>query len=403
LGAVSGSTTLPIVHRLSEQTLRRLLIVGRELVSDLDLETVLERVLEAAVEVTDARYAALGVLDEERSGLERFLHHGIDVETAARIGDLPHGRGVLGVLIAEPRTLRLPDVSRHPQSYGFPENHPPMRTFLGVPITIRGERWGNLYLTEKAGGREFDAADERAAEVLAEWAAVAIGNARSVAADRLRLAIEAAEQERLQWARELHDETLQGLAAIRMMLAAGHRAGGERLEAAIARSLEQIDAEIAVTRELISSLRPESLKELGIGPALAGLARRLEKRHPGTAIVVEADARVGEGLTEGAGIAVYRIAQEAVNNAIKHGEASRVGISLQRRNGERILRIVDDGHGFDPDSTRSGYGLIGMRERAELARGSLAIDSAPGQGTTVRLELVVQPRPASPISARSSA
>lgn len=389
---------------LPEQTLRRLLVVGRGLVSDLDPETVLARVLEAAIEVTDARYAALGVLDEERAGLERFLHLGIDTETADRIGELPHGRGVLGVLIEEPRTLRLTDVKQHPQSFGFPDNHPPMKTFLGVPITIRGERWGNLYLTEKSGGREFDEADERAAEVLAEWAAVAIGNARSVAADRLRLAMEAAEQERVQWARELHDETLQGLAAIRLMLAAGHRAGGEALEAAIARSLEQIDAEIAVTRELISDLRPDSLSELGIRAALAGLGRRLGKRHPDTSIEVEVEPRAGEGLPEGLGVAIYRVAQEAITNAIKHGRATEVRARLSRDPRRLRLQVVDDGHGFDPERIRYGYGIIGMRERASLARGSLTIDSAPGKGTTVRLDLNLAQSPrGSPISSRSSA
>jgi signal transduction histidine kinase len=157
--------------------MRRLLEVGRTLVAELDLEAVLDRVLETAREVTEARYAALGVLDLRRAQLERFIARGVDEKTYRAIGDLPRGRGVLGVLIEQPRPLRLADVAHHPQSYGFPAGHPQMRSFLGVPILIRGEAWGNLYLTEKQRG-DFDEADEEAAVVLAEWAAIAIENAR---------------------------------------------------------------------------------------------------------------------------------------------------------------------------------------------------------------------------------
>ena len=158
--------------------IRRLLDVGRALVAEHDTEAVLDKILHAAREITGARYAALGVLDERRRELERFLTVGIDDELHRRIGNLPRGRGVLGVLIDDPKPLRLPDVSRHPQSYGFPIGHPQMRSFLGVPILVRGLAWGNLYLTEKEGAAEFSAADEEAAVVLSLWAATAIDNAR---------------------------------------------------------------------------------------------------------------------------------------------------------------------------------------------------------------------------------
>jgi signal transduction histidine kinase len=162
---------------LGEQRLLRLLEVGRALVAELDIERLLQRVLEVAQELTGARYAALGVLDERRERLERFLTVGVDAETHRAIGDLPRGHGILGVLISDPRPLRLRDVGEHPQSYGFPVGHPPMRSFLGVPILIRGEAFGNLYLTEKEGG-DFDEADEEALVILADWAAIAIENAR---------------------------------------------------------------------------------------------------------------------------------------------------------------------------------------------------------------------------------
>lgn len=158
--------------------LRRLLAAGHGLGADLDLEAVLDRVLAAAREITGARYAALGVLDEPRKELDRFLTVGIEAEARRVIGELPHGRGILGVLIDDPRPLRLPSVNRDPRSYGFPPGHPPMETFLGVPVLIRGEAWGNLYLTDREGGEPFTDADEESAVILAQWAGIAIENAR---------------------------------------------------------------------------------------------------------------------------------------------------------------------------------------------------------------------------------
>jgi signal transduction histidine kinase len=169
-----GST---INEELEPDRLRTLIEVGSLIVSELDLDSVLGQVLDAACELTGARYAALGVLDEGRTELERFITRGIDEEVERAIGTRPRGRGVLGVLIQEPKPLRLPRVGEHPGSYGFPSGHPPMDSFLGVPVLIRGEAWGNLYLTEKQGG-DFDAADEEAAVVLARWAAIAVENAR---------------------------------------------------------------------------------------------------------------------------------------------------------------------------------------------------------------------------------
>ncbi len=143
-----------MIEAQSEDRTRRLLEVGRKLVAELDPEAVLDRILAEAREITGAKYVALGVLNEPRSELERFLTSGIDPATHRSIGELPRGRGVLGVLIDDPRPLRLADVGDHPQSYGFPAGHPPTHTFLGVPIVVRGEVWGNLYLTEKEGDGE---------------------------------------------------------------------------------------------------------------------------------------------------------------------------------------------------------------------------------------------------------
>ncbi len=165
--------------------IRRLLDVGRELVTELDLEVVLERVLQTAREVTGARYAALGILNEQRTELAQFLTSGVGEETRRAIGDLPRGRGVLGALIEHQQPLRLADVGQHPSSYGVPAGHPVMRSFLGVPVRVRGEAWGNLYLTEKDDG-EFSELDEEAAVILADWAAIAINNARLYEASERR-------------------------------------------------------------------------------------------------------------------------------------------------------------------------------------------------------------------------
>src|SRR3954449_3223270 len=217
---------------VDERRLRRLVEVGRSLVTVLDPEAVLERLLEVARELTGARYAAIGVLDAKRERLERFLTAGIDEETHRKIGDLPRGRGVLGVLISDPRPLRLPDVGHHPQSYGFPLAHPPMTTFLGVPIVIEGEAWGNLYLTEKDGG-EFTDDDEEAVIVLADWASIAIGNARLYRAVRER--------------RDELERTMRGLeTTTEVSLALGGVTDLDRvLELVVKRSRALIDARAA--------------------------------------------------------------------------------------------------------------------------------------------------------------
>jgi signal transduction histidine kinase len=165
-------------RQVDEDRFRRLIDVGSSLLSELDLEAVLNSVVEAARELTGARYAALGVLDPERRELERFINVGIAEEARHEIGNLPRGRGVLGELIREPAPLRLRDVNAHPHAYGFPPGHPPMHSFLGVPIAVRGETYGNLYMTEKRGAEEFDGSDEEAALTLASWAGIAIENAR---------------------------------------------------------------------------------------------------------------------------------------------------------------------------------------------------------------------------------
>ena len=188
-----------------ELWIRRLLNVGQAVITELDLAAVLDRVLEAAREITGARYAAIGILNDQRSELDQFLTSGIDDETRRTIGELPRGRGVLGTLIKHPQPLRLADVGQHPSSYGFPAGHPLMRGFLGVPIVMRGRAWGNLYLTEKTGG-EFSQRDEEAAVTLADWAAIAIDHAQV--------------HQRSEHRREEAERAVRGLEATRDVVAA---------------------------------------------------------------------------------------------------------------------------------------------------------------------------------------
>jgi len=380
---------------LGETRLQRLIEVGRGLVTELDPEVVIDEALEAARELTGAKYAALGILDTRRVELERFLTRGIDETGRRAIGDPPHGGGVLGLLIEQPEPLILSDVSEHPRSQGFPANHPPMKSFLGVPVKIHGEAWGNLYLTDKQDG-EFDRADEQSAVILAEWIAVAINNARSVASELVQRSIEAAELERGRWARELHDETLQNLAGIRVLLSGARRQMDREAEPPdLEPVIERVDETITEMRRLIADLRPAALDELGVGPALATLIDRVTGD---SGLVVDLSLELAETSENGEGRlmpqledALYRLVQEALNNAVKHGGAKRAIVEITEDQGRLHVLVADDGSGFDPATKTAGFGLVGMRERVSLAGGQLEITSGAG-GSSVKADLPARHR-----------
>jgi signal transduction histidine kinase len=265
-----------------------------------------------------------------------------------------------------------------------------MTTFLGVPILGRGEAWRNLYLTDKAGGEEFTADDERLLTSFATSAASAVVTARSVTVEQMRAREAATEQERRRWARELHDETLQGLGALRVALSTARRTDDPAAwREALDDALTGLDAEIANVRGIIADVRPASLDELGITAALEALADRMRGRGIGVELRMElGPTRYDEEVET----AVYRLAQEGITNAIKHAEAETVTIELSETDGRVTLRVRDEGRGFDVSASTAGFGLVGMRERVEAIGGVLMLESKPGAGVTLTARLPARRR-----------
>jgi signal transduction histidine kinase len=531
---------------------RALVDTGVALASELSLDAVLQKIVDAAAELTEARYAALGVLDPTGRELERFVVTGIDAETQAQIGDLPRGRGVLGALIEEAKPLRLDDLTKDPRSVGFPPNHPPMRAFLGVPILLRGIAYGNLYLTEKPDGASFTAEDEELVSMLSSQAAVAVENARlyeaatrwsrqleslneianalvsetdlertldlvaarlrelvrarivlialpahdgglvvratdgaeglvgtrleqdgskaarvldrgrservdsmiddlevdqelsrrlaartglyvpmllrdrpigiiaahdkegtdsrfsdedlrlaeafaaraavavdlseRVARDALRRVVSAQELERRRLARELHDETGQALTSILLGLKSLEDVGGEReLAESTGRLRELVVTTLQDVRRLAVELRPKALDDFGLVPALERLVETFREQ---TGIEVDLEPRLGDTrLPSDVETTLYRITQEALTNVVKHAHAKHVSIVLTRRDGSVSAVIEDDGRGFAEGSSGDGLGLLGMSERVALIDGRLRVESSPGAGTTLSIEV----------------
>ena len=355
------------------------------LASELSLDSILQRLTELAAELTGARYAALGVIDSTGSRLERFITHGIDEAGRTAIGDPPHGRGILGALIKDARPLRLHAIADDPRSVGFPANHPPMGTFLGVPVVLRGTAYGNLYLTEKADGADFSQEDQELVELLASQAAVAIDLSQRVARDALRRVVQAQELERQRLARELHDETGQALTSI--LLGLKQLEGSESPEA-VAALRELVVATLQDVRRLAVELRPKALDDFGLVPALERLTQGFAE-HTGISVDLEASALTERPPVE-VETAIYRIVQESLTNVVKHAQAHSVSVVVTRGDGRIKAVIEDDGRGFEPENAGGeGIGLVGMRERIELLDGSLTVESSERSGTTVAIEVPV--------------
>ena len=269
---------------------------------------------------------------------------------------------------------------------------------LIVPLVFHGQPLGVLVAVDRlAGGPRFTAQDERLLEAFATSAATAVATAQSVATERQRQRLAAAEQERARWARELHDETLQGLAALRIALGAADRSGGlEVLQAAVRAAVGQLEGDMSSLRALITELRPAILDDLGTKAAIEALAERVGNSGLTVEATVELayeSRRAAQRHTPELELTMYRIVQEALTNAAKNGHATRGIVEVIEGAATIQVSIRDDGTGFDPATRTEGFGVLGMRERVALLHGTLEIESAPGHGTTVRSTLPVQRRP----------
>lgn len=346
-----------------------------------DLEAVLERILRAARRLVGARYAALGVPDG-RGGFARFVTAGISEARAAQIGELPRTHGVLGALLEEGPIL-LADIRRHPRFGYYPSHHPEMTDFLGVPVMHRGAVLGNLFVSGHRG-HTFTRTDQRALETLAAYAGVAIANA-----DLLERTQElAVAEERNRMVRELHDAATQSLFGLALAArSAALETRDEQARAALLGFEQRTASALQELRRLVHSLRPKSLERDGLAATLAGHADAL--RRAGVDVIVEADPGVRIPLDQEH--ALLRIAEEALNNSLRHAPGSPVRLSLRRSGRDVVLQVRDRGPGFDASRlrrTRRTLGMTTMSERAAQAGARLEVRSSPGQGTTVvaRLE-----------------
>ena len=361
--------------------LGRLLDAVLAVAEDLDLDAVLERVVVAACGLVDARYGALGVIDDDDPArLSSFVHHGMDPGTVARMGALPTGRGLLGQLLRDPRPLRLDDLTEHPAASGLPVGHPPMGAFIGAPIRVRGDVFGNLYLTEKRGGGPFSVEDEAAVVALAAVAGSAIANVKlSVRSRELSVV-----RERDRIGRDLHDTVIQNLYATGLGLQAAQRSGVDAadVQVRIGRAIESIDATVKEIRSTIFALhdvpsqdrRPRTrlLAVVEEMASLLGFPPRVRLEGPIDTVV---DRDLADHLVP--------VLRESLTNVAKHARASTAVVRVEVIGGMLELEVVDDGVGL-PDALRvNGMGVANVRERAELLGGEALFASVVGGGARV--------------------
>jgi signal transduction histidine kinase len=352
----------------------------------------LQRVDEALQVIVDqvrplvgARYAALGIVDP-RGVIERFITSGMDDDTRARIGVLPRGHGFLGLIIRENHSFRIPDINRDPRRYGFPPHHPPMHSFLGVPVTVKGRSVGNLYLTDKTAAREFSEEDERIVETFALHAGIAIENAR-LHEQIQRLAI-VDERERI--GKDLHDGIIQSIYGVGLSLEDVPeliREDPDEVERRVERAIDSLHLAIRDIRNFIFGLRPELLA----GTTLAnGLLAIVEEFRYNSMVDVELDT-VELRPDPGGDVNAHLLAlvNEALSNIARHSGATRAVVRVETDDrGDICLRISDNGHGFEPAAVAAlGHqGLVNMRSRAATIGATMDLTSER-TGTTIDIRL----------------
>lgn len=380
-----------------EQRNRQLEVLNQAAIaiaSELHLDKVLQLIVDAARELAGAQYAALGVPNAE-GYLDAFIYSGMTADDARRIPHHPRGLGLLGAIVRQRKIIRLSNLADDPLSVGFPPNHPPMTSFLGVPVMAGEQMLGNLYLTNKEGGADFLVEDEELVELLASHAAVAIKNAR-LYEQVARLAV---IEERTRIGMDLHDGIIQSIFAVGLTLESTRLAlPGEATDAdsLLAQAIEGLNDAIRDIRNFILDLRPQRFN----GDLGSGLARLVREFQANTMIpthlhVPSADVA---SLPIPIARAIFLTTQEALANIARHARASKVNVDilLPPENNNISLIVADDGRGFDTSQQNNmvGHGLSNMRARAEMLSGTFAIYSTKGRGTKVILTLPQVPETA---------
>ena len=414
-GAVTGAITVArdiTARRQTEETVRSLeaqvqsRVLVMETANRIALNILAHRtgvealrhIADAARTLAGARYAALGVARPGGNGLVEFITVGLSEAEEAKIGSRPKGEGILELLLGRTEPLRINVLGEHPASVGFPPNHPPMSSFLGVPIR-RGETpLGSLYLTDKEGGQPFTEDDEVAVEALGAYAAVAIHIMEILVRQRTLVSglIHAQEEERRAVAYDLHDGLTQFVMAAHAHLESFHRAhrlgNEEKAERDLNQSLRYLKEAVMESRRLVNGLRTLALDDLGLAGALEEAVAE-EKARAGWADADMTHNIAGRRFDKSLETAVYRVAQEALTNARKHAQTSRIHVLLLEETNPRSeehhlqLEVRDWGIGFDRDQVLDTGEHVGMQsiiERVRLMEGHLEVQSKPGEGATLR-------------------
>lgn len=369
------------------------------LTAEVDLTQVLQRVVDLSKQLSQARYAALGVLDVDGTRIEQFITAGIAPEQRVAIGEPPQGHGLLGAILTERRPMRVASIAGDPRAVGFPPNHPPMQTLLGVSLISKGQILGNLYLADKydstgRGPLPFTEQDQNALEMFAAHASVAIENAR-LHRQNQQIAI---MQERERIGMNLHDGVIQSIYALGLLLDDAHHRVTD--EPALAReriglTVQGLNEVIRDIRSYIMDLQPQRFEERSLAQGMDELARTFSASAALT-VDLAVDAAAAARATPQQAAELLHITQEALANIQKHASADQVHVTLARTGGRLCLVIGDNGHGFDVFRTASnshGQGLRNMQERARALDGEFEIESENGRGTRILLSLPMAPRP----------
>lgn len=371
----------------AERQLQALDLAVRGISGVLEVDLVLQTIVDRVRDLVQAQYAAIGIVDAD-GAIERFITSGISDGHRRRIGELPRGRGLLGLIIREDRSYRIPDISEHPERFGFPAQHPEMHSFLGMPIRTSDAVVGRLYLTNKLGAVEFSADDQTLVEMFALHAGIAIENAR-LHAQVQRLAV---VDERDRISRDLHDSVIQAIYAQTLALDDVPELVDEDPGEARRRVDEAIDALHAVIRDIrnfIFGLRPVLMESGSLTDGLEHLAAEL-RRNGGVDVVVANGT--GGSPTDDLPIEVVAellaITREALSNIARHAQAAVAGVAIEASHDGLRVAITDDGRGFDAtaEADRGHHGLANMRARTEALGGQFSVDSGTA-GTRIIITL----------------